>query len=671
MIATAGHVDHGKSTLLRAMTGREPDRWAEEHLRGLTIDLGYVWTTLASGATVAFVDVPGHARFVTNMLAGVGPVPAVLFVVAADEGWMPQSEEHLAALAALGVRHGVLAITRCDRADPAAATAAARERLADTPLAGLPAVAVSGTTGAGLDELRAALEALLRHLPAPAPEADVRLWIDRSFTIRGAGTVVTGTLPAGTVRVGDTLLLSPHDRPVTVRGLQCLDEPVRSASGVARVALNLRGVDAADVPRGAVLLTPGRWRPTRTLDVRLDRSDEPPPRQLHLHVGATALPVLVRRLGAGAARLRLPTPLPLRIGDRLILREPGRHRIVAGATVLDPMPPPLGRPRPSDATVVDRPRRPTDRAAELADLTGRPDLSGELRRRGLARVADLTAIGVPVEPPGTGQGGSADSLPADPARGAAVEGSPAGFERGGTAEGTSAEPARGAAADSPPGGVVGSLAGPAGDVVGSLAGPAGGVVDGWLVDPELWRRLRDALAAEVDRYARDDPLSAGLPVSAACRTLRLPTPALVLALAEGRLPVTAGRLTPPRRDADLPRPVEQAVRTLLARMPQPWAAPTADELAGLRLGPRELAAAVRTGRLVELAAGVVVAPGALDAAVAVLAELPQPFTLSTARQALGTTRRVAVPLLELLDRQGRTRRLADSRRHCPADCVTS
>ncbi|MEV0842472.1 selenocysteine-specific translation elongation factor [Actinocatenispora sera] len=623
VIATAGHVDHGKSTLLRALTGQEPDRWAEEHRRGLTIDLGYVWTTLASGATVAFVDVPGHARFVTNMLAGVGPVPAVLFVVAADEGWMPQSEEHLAALAALGVRHGVLAITRCDRAAPAGAIAAARERLADTPLAGLPAVAVSGTTGAGLGELRTALAALVRRLPTPAPEADVRLWIDRSFTIRGAGTVVTGTLPAGTVRVGDTLLLSPHDRTVTVRGLQCLDEPVPSASGVARVALNLRGVDAADVPRGAVLLAPGRWRGTTAVDVRLTRCAEPPPRQLHLHVGAAALPVQVRRLGADTARVRVPTPLPLRIGDRLILREPGRHRIVAGATVLDPAPPPLGRPRPGDAGVVDRPRRPVDRAAELAGMTGRPDLPGELRRRGLARAADLTAIGVPVESPDAEPGGS-------------VAGPPAAPGRGGAAEVLPADPAR------------------------------GGAVDGWLADPELWQRLRDALAEQVDRHARNDPLSAGLPVSAACRTLRLPSAALVLALAEGHLPVAAGRLTPPRCGAQLPEPVELAVTTLIARMPQPWAAPTADELARLRLGPRELAAAVRAGRLVELAAGVVVAPGAPDATVAILAGLPQPFTLSAARQALGTTRRVAVPLLELLDRQGRTRRRADSRRYCPA-----
>ncbi|BCJ34137.1 selenocysteine-specific translation elongation factor [Actinocatenispora thailandica] len=598
VIATAGHVDHGKSTLLRALTGRDPDRWAEEHRRGLTIDLGYVWTTLASGATVAFVDVPGHARFVSNMLAGVGPVPAVLFVVAADEGWMPQSTEHLDALAALGVRHGVLAITRCDRADPAAATAAARERLAGTPLSQLPAVPVSGTTGAGLDELRAALDALVRRLPVPEPDADVRLWIDRSFTIRGAGTVVTGTLPAGTVRVGDGLLLSPQDRPVTVRGLHCLDEPVGAASGVARVALNLRGVDAGDVPRGAVLLSPGRWRVGTAVDVRLSRFVDPLPRQLHLHVGAVALPVRVRRLGADTARILLPEPLPLRIGDRLILREPGRHRIVAGASVLDPAPPPLGRPRPGDPTVVERPRRAADRAAELAAMTDRPDLAGELRRRGLARVADLAAIGVPAE---------------------------------------------------------------------SAAGHRAALAGGWLADPALWRRLGDELVDQVARHARDDPLSAGLPVAAARRTLRLPSPALVLALADGRLRVTGGRLTPPDAGTAAPGPVEAAVATLLARMPRPWAAPTAAELAGLDLGPRELAAAVRAGLLVELASGVVVAPDAPDAAVAVLTGLPQPFTLSAARQALGTTRRVAVPLLELLDRQARTRRLPDSRRRCPAD----
>jgi len=212
VIATAGHVDHGKSTLVRALTGMEPDRWAEERRRGMTIDLGFAWTALPSGEIVAFVDVPGHERFVPNMLAGIGPVPAALVVVAADEGWMPQSAEHLAALHALGVRYGLLAVTRTDLADPVPAMERARAEIAATSLGSVEAVAVSGATGEGLDALRSALDRLVAGLPAPDPVAPVRLWVDRSFTIRGSGTVVTGTLGAGSIRVGDALELAASHR---------------------------------------------------------------------------------------------------------------------------------------------------------------------------------------------------------------------------------------------------------------------------------------------------------------------------------------------------------------------------------------------------------------------------------------------------------------------------
>ncbi|WP_416955009.1 L-seryl-tRNA(Sec) selenium transferase [Nocardioides sp. T5] len=224
VVATAGHVDHGKSTLVRALTGTDPDRLAEERRRGLTIEPGYAWTSWPDGGDVgdvAFVDVPGHERFLTTMLAGIGPVPAALLVVAADDPWMPQAAEHLAALDALGVGHGVVAVTRSDLADPAPAMARAAAEVSRTSLAGAPVVAVSARTGAGLDDLRAALTTMLAALPAPAADVDVRLWVDRRFTVRGAGTVVTATLPAGTVRVGDTL--ADGERLVRVRGLQALD----------------------------------------------------------------------------------------------------------------------------------------------------------------------------------------------------------------------------------------------------------------------------------------------------------------------------------------------------------------------------------------------------------------------------------------------------------------
>ncbi|WP_343939145.1 selenocysteine-specific translation elongation factor, partial [Pseudonocardia zijingensis] len=336
VVATAGHVDHGKSTLVRALTGMEPDRLAEERRRGLTIDLGFAWTTLPSGTDLAIVDVPGHERFVTTMLAGAGPVPAVLVVVAADEGWMPQSAEHLDALDALGVEHGLLVVTRCDLLDPEVAREDALAEIRRSTLGEVGVVEVCATRGEGLDALRTALDGLVGALPEPDPEADVRLWVDRAFTIKGAGTVVTGTLGAGTIRVGDELEL--RGRRVHVRGLQSLGEPVEVARGVARVAVNLRGVPREAVARGDALLTPESWIAPAEFDVALRgvRGGEPGalPSEVVLHAGSAAVAGRVRPLGPGFVRLRPERPLPLRIGDRVVLRDPGRRAVVAGAGVL-------------------------------------------------------------------------------------------------------------------------------------------------------------------------------------------------------------------------------------------------------------------------------------------------------------------------------------------------
>ncbi|TRW42699.1 selenocysteine-specific translation elongation factor, partial [Georgenia yuyongxinii] len=336
VVATAGHVDHGKSTLVRALTGTEPDRLAEERRRGLTIELGFAWTSLPGVGDVAFVDVPGHERFVPTMLAGIGPVPAVLLAVAADDPWMPQAAEHLAALDALGVTHGLVAVTRADLADPAAAVARARTRLGPTTLRDAAVVPVSAATGQGLDELRAALGAMLRALPAPDTTGDVRLWVDRRFTMRGAGVVVTGTLSAGRVAAGDRL--EHEGRLLRVRAVQSLGHDVPTATAVARVALNLTGDGVADVGRGSVLLTPDRWHRTDVADVRLSGAAEAPPARPLLHVGATAVAAHHRPLGDGVARLRLDRAVPLRVGDRALLRDPG-SRALWGVTVLDPAPP--------------------------------------------------------------------------------------------------------------------------------------------------------------------------------------------------------------------------------------------------------------------------------------------------------------------------------------------
>jgi selenocysteine-specific elongation factor len=583
VIATAGHVNHGKSTLVRALTGMEPDRWAEERRRGLTIDLGFAWTTMPSGRRLAFVDVPGHERFVTNMLAGAGPAPAVMFVVAADEGWRPQSAEHLTALDALGVGRGVLAVTRADLADPARALAEARERLAGTALAGIPEVMVSGHTGQGIPELTAALDDLAAAAPVPDPAEPVRLWIDRAFTIRGAGTVVTGTLTAGTLRAGDELLLG--DRRVRVRGLQTLRETTEEVRAPARVAVNLRGVARDDVRRGMALLTPGAWLTTSVLDVRLGDggsagpANASPGREGVFHVGSAAVPARLRMLSDDIARVTLTAPLPLRIGDRGLLRGGDIVRV----DVMDVRPPSLNRRGEAAA-----------RAAELA--AGTPTAAGLLRRHGVLRRAELAAMGRPA----------------------------------------TAEPV-------------------AGD---------------WVADPGHWETLGKRLGRLVAEHAKRNPLSPGMPVDAVRAALDLPARSLVEALVRPPLRISEGRVLAPR-SASLPRHVLAAVKQVRAELAAaPYRAPAAERLRELGLTDAALAAAARAGLLLRIAEFVVLGPDADAKAGAVLATLPQPFTVSQARIALDTTRRVAVPLLEHLDARGVTRRIDSDRRvivHAPSE----
>jgi len=585
VVATAGHVDHGKSTLVRALTGMEPDRWAEERRRGMTIDLGFAWTTLPGGEVVAFVDVPGHERFVPTMLAGVGPVPAVLFVVAADDGWQPQSTEHLAAIDAFEVRHGLLVVTRADLADPVPATEAALARLADSSLAGIDSVAVSATTGQGLDDLRAGLASLVAALPPGDVDQDVRLWVDRSFVIAGAGTVVTGTLTGGSIAVGDSLSLGSAGRRVRVRGIQCLGRSVARADPVARVALNLRGVDHDDVRRGEALLSPDAWLHTDEVDVRLRRdqsTDTAPQAHLTLHIGTAAVPARLRQLGDDIYRVRMATALPLRIGDRGLLREPSNHDLVLGVTVVDPQPPALQR----RGAAARRAEELTEAAALDADAA----LAAEIRRRGVVSADLLRRLGVRAELP---------------------------------------EP----------------------------------LVGDWLVDDELLETLRRRLVDLVDAHARAHPLEPGMTLGAAATSLDLPDAALVRALDAPGLVVSGGRVRTADADPGLPAGLAaqvDAVRAALAD--DPFRAPEAGELAALGLGRRELAAADRAGALLVLDGGVVLLPDAPGRARDRLAGLDPPFTVSQARQAWRTSRRVALPLLDLLDRTRVTERLPDGTR---------
>ncbi|WP_419924477.1 selenocysteine-specific translation elongation factor [Candidatus Poriferisocius sp.] len=350
-ISTAGHVDHGKSTLVEALTGVDPDRFAEEKARRLTIDLGFGSAPLPSGRSLSIIDVPGHERFIRNMLAGVGAVDACLFVVAASEGWMPQSEEHLRILELLGVSHGLIALTKvglCDADVAELARLEVEERVEGTFLAGAPVVETDMVDGLGLDELRAELDDLVNRTPAAADQRRPRLWIDRAFAARGAGTVVTGTLGGGQIRVDDELVLRPRGTAVRVRAMQSHHNRRTKIGPGNRVAVNLSGVGHQEVARGDVLVRAGQWHLTNRVDasftVLSTLDHEVSRRGAHaVYLGACELPARMRILGleslspgeTGLVRLHLPRRLPLLPGDRFILRESGRAETIGGGTVLD------------------------------------------------------------------------------------------------------------------------------------------------------------------------------------------------------------------------------------------------------------------------------------------------------------------------------------------------
>ncbi len=357
VIATAGHVDHGKSSLVLALTGTDPDRLAEEKRRGLTIELGFAHTTLPSGEEVSLVDVPGHVRFLRNMLAGVGSVDACLFVVAATEGWKPQSEEHLRILELLGVADGVIALTKVDQVDPdliELATLEVSERVAGSFLAGAPIVPVAAPPGGPprhLDELRAALDELVRRVPAGVDRGRPRLWIDRVFAAKGSGTVVTGTLTGGSLGIGDSVHIVPPGHSARVRAIQTRGHEADSIGPGHRVALNLAGVEHRQLERGHAVVTPGRWHLTTVVDASLTvlaaLDHDVSRRGAYLgYFGSGEHAVRLRVLGrealrpgtTGAVRLHLPAPLPLLPGDRFVLRESGRDETVGGGEVLDVAP---------------------------------------------------------------------------------------------------------------------------------------------------------------------------------------------------------------------------------------------------------------------------------------------------------------------------------------------
>jgi len=631
VIGTAGHVDHGKSALVQALTGTDPDRLAEEKARGLTIDLGFAWTTLPSGREVGFVDVPGHERFVHNMLAGVGGVDCALFVVDASEGWRPQSVEHLAILDLLGIPAGVVALTKVDLVDEATLDRVAAEvadRLEATTLAGAPMVPTAAPSGLGVEALAAALDAALDRLPDPPDRGRPRLPVDRVFTMRGSGTVVTGTLSGGSLPAAGEVELLPAGRRARVRGLQSHGRPLAEATPARRLAVNLAGVTTDQVVRGDVLVLPGQWAATGTADCRLRcLAGAPAPlrgRGAYLvYAGAAETAARLQPLDAievrpgtdALVRLHLERPLVLDMFEPVVLRDSGRDETVGGGLVLDPFPPAVVH------GTAGRVRRTEE--LEAREATGRAGLLERvLAERGVVHLADLPGLAA-IAP---------DHLAAALAASAQVS-----------------EGMRGA---EPPA-VVTSR---------TLA---------WT--GEAWATAAAAAIEAVEGQHRADPSAPGLPAQTARAAARAPGwPAaagneVVEALvAGGRLVADGPALRTPGHGVRLD-PAQRALRARVeAALDEAGVGLLGDRaLADLGADRKATALLVRLGVLVPIAPGGYLGRAALEGAVAALRRSfidGRPFAASEAREALGTTRRTLIPLLEYLDRTGVTVRQGDLRR---------
>jgi selenocysteine-specific elongation factor len=385
IVGTAGHIDHGKTTLVKALTGVDADRLKEEKARGITLDLGYAYTPLPDGEVLGFIDVPGHEKLVHNMLAGATGIDFVLLVVAADDGTMPQTREHLAILNLLGLSRGAVALTKIDCV-PEERVAQAQEEveslLQGTPLEGSPIFPLSAVSGAGVEALREHLNVVATTLPPRAATGNFRLAVDRCFTLAGTGTVVTGTVFSGTVHVGDQLLLSPAGIAVRVRGIHAQNRASETGLTGQRCALNLAGTDFGkqDVRRGDWVLAELAHGPTQRLDVRLHllAGAAQPLRHwspVHFHLGAVDVMARVALLEhdvlqpgeTGLAQIVLDRTIGALRGDRFIIRDQSASRTVGGGRVLDPFPPERKRRTPERLAVLAALERPTVHAV-LQDM---------------------------------------------------------------------------------------------------------------------------------------------------------------------------------------------------------------------------------------------------------------------------------------------------------------
>ncbi len=629
VIGTAGHVDHGKSTLVQAISGINPDRLREEQERQMTIDLGFAWVTLPSGRQVSIVDVPGHEDFIKNMLAGVGGIDLALLVVAADEAVMPQTREHLAILDLLQIPKGLVALTKADLVeDPVwleLVREEVRETLVGTVLAEAPIVPVSALTGQGLDELLESLDALLE---TSVPRQDLglpRLPIDRAFTISGFGTVVTGTLVGGHLQVGDTVEIVPLGRTARIRGLQSHSVKIERASPGSRLAVNLTGVDLDLLQRGQVLALPGTLSPTRLVDVQLRMLRQAAHliehgMEVELFTGATSVLARVRLLEVealaaaetGWAQLWLDEPVAISRYDRFIVRLPSPSLTLGGGQVVEPQP--VRRHRRFDGRVIER-------LAALAQGTPEAVLLTLLEERGPMAARALA-----------GQ----SQLPA-----------------------ATVEPALQALAEE------GRILSLATDHAGSAHLLKEDVP---LISVRGWERLMQRASALLRDYHRRQPLRSGMPREELKSRLRLPgergNQILQRAEREGLLRMNGDLVALPEHQVQLSDAQQQAINAVLARFEEMPFAPPAYAEVQEALGADLAQHLIETGRLVRLSDAVVFAPEALNEMVERLTdhlENGRTITVAEVRDLFGTSRKYAVAFLEETDRRRITKRIGDAR----------
>lgn len=632
VIGTAGHVDHGKSTLVQALSGIDPDRLREEKERGMTIDLGFAWLTLPSGEAVGIVDVPGHADFIKNMLAGVGSIDAALLVVAADEGVMPQTSEHLGILDLLEIRAGVVAVTKADLAEDEDWLELVQmdiaETIAETVLKDAPIIPVSAATGQGIPELIATLDALLKQSPPRPDKGRPRLFVDRIFTVSGFGTVVTGTLIDGSFTVGQEVEILPRELKTRIRGLQSHKKSVDIAEPGSRVAMNLTNVGTTDLRRGDVISLPGWLEPSQLIDTRL-RCLPGAPRplkhnqQVDIFTGATEVSGHLRLLGQkeilpgeeGWVQLRLENRIPIVKGDHFIIRQPSPSLTIGGGTVVDSLPRRRHRRfRPQLLKRLEMLAHGTPEELLLETL----DRVGPIQVRELVKQSPVPAAALDaalktlidagtVVPVPTGESTSITNLPASKL------------------------------------------------VIASTVG---------------WQNLLAQINRFLSRYHQANPLRQAMPKSELQSRLKLETglfnKILMQANNEGLIALSETGVWLTDHAPQFSPAQQQAIDGLLKRFEQdPYGTPSyKDSLAALKNEEALLAALIEGGKLIRLSADVLILPKTFAQFTARLKEIVTQqgnITVAQVRDVFNTSRKYALALLEFTDSQGITRRMGDER----------